>query len=61
MAVLDRVFYLGGLPPRPNVGIARKQIDEIEAILGRALSPGTEEKLRETLHGYKKGRSTATN
>ena len=24
MAVLDRVFYLGGLP-RPNVGIARKQ------------------------------------
>ncbi|KAF5087085.1 MAG: O-phosphoserine--tRNA ligase [Methanoculleus horonobensis] len=54
MAVLDRVFYLGGLP-RPNVGIARKQLDEIEAILGRAVSPGTEEKLRETLHGYKKG------
>lgn len=32
MAVLDRVFYLGGLP-RPNVGIARKQLDEINAIL----------------------------
>ncbi|NQS78578.1 MAG: O-phosphoserine--tRNA ligase [Methanoculleus bourgensis] len=54
MAVLDRVFYLGGLP-RPNVGIARKQIEEIEAILGRAVSSETEEKLRETLHGYKKG------
>ncbi len=54
MAVLDRVFYLGGLP-RPNVGIARKQIEEIEAILGRAVPSGTEEKLRETLHGYKKG------
>ena len=54
MAVLDRVFYLGGLP-RPNVGIARKQIEEIEGILGRAVSPETEAKLRETLHGYKKG------
>ena len=32
MAVLDRVFYLGGLP-RPNVGIARKQLDEINGIL----------------------------
>jgi O-phosphoseryl-tRNA(Cys) synthetase len=27
-----RVFYLGGLP-RPNVGIAKKQIDEINEIL----------------------------
>ncbi|MDN5339917.1 MAG: O-phosphoseryl-tRNA synthetase [Euryarchaeota archaeon] len=54
MAVLDRVFYLGGLP-RPNVGIARKQVEEIEAILGRTISSETEEKLRETLHGYKKG------
>nr|WP_320162468.1 O-phosphoserine--tRNA ligase [uncultured Methanoregula sp.] len=32
MAVLDRVFYLGGLP-RPNVGIARKHLDEINEIL----------------------------
>ncbi len=32
MAVLDRVFYIGGLP-RPNVGIARKQLDEINEIL----------------------------
>ncbi|MCK9307760.1 MAG: O-phosphoserine--tRNA ligase, partial [Methanoculleus sp.] len=54
MAVLDRVFYLGGLP-RPNVGIARKQIEGIEAILGRAVPSEIEEKLRETLHGYKKG------
>ncbi len=54
MAVLDRVFYLGGLP-RPNVGIARKQVDRIEAILGREIPPETEEQLRETLHAYKKG------
>jgi O-phosphoseryl-tRNA synthetase len=38
MAVLDRVFYLGGLP-RPNVGIARKQLDEINEILQSHSSP----------------------
>jgi O-phosphoseryl-tRNA synthetase len=54
MAVLDRVFYLGGLP-RPNVGIARKQVEQIERILNRELSGQVEEHLRETLHGYKKG------
>nr|WP_319376919.1 O-phosphoserine--tRNA ligase [uncultured Methanoregula sp.] len=76
MAVLDRVFYLGGLP-RPNVGIARKQLDEINEILRshknthihentatvsdahlhhhyQQMTPGTEERLRETLHAYKK-------
>lgn len=76
MAVLDRVFYLGGLP-RPNVGIARKQLDEINEILmshtgtrvhahsvvaGEAhlhaqyppMTKETEERLRETLHAYKK-------
>ena len=76
MAVLDRVFYLGGLP-RPNVGIARKQLDEINEILMSHRSPlahgdavpveqahlhehyqsmtkETEERLRETLHAYKK-------
>ena len=76
MAVLDRVFYLGGLP-RPNVGIARKQLDEINEILKSHKNPlvhaesapaneihhgshyeqmtaQTEERLRETLHAYKK-------
>lgn len=38
MAVLDRVFYVGGLP-RPNVGIARKQLDEINDILQSHHSP----------------------
>jgi len=54
MAVLDRVFYIGGLP-RPNVGIAQKQVAGIEAILARPITHETEERLRETLHGYKKG------
>ncbi len=53
MAVLDRVFYLGGLP-RPNIGIAKKQLDEIAAITGKAPEPAVEERLRETLHAYKK-------
>jgi O-phosphoseryl-tRNA synthetase len=53
MAVLDRVFYLGGLP-RPNVGIARAQLDAINGILGTPMNAETEEKLRETLHAYKK-------
>lgn len=54
MAVLDRVFYLGGLP-RPNVGIARERLDAINAILGTRMEEATEEALRECLHGYKKG------
>jgi O-phosphoseryl-tRNA synthetase len=53
MAVLDRVFYLGGLP-RPNVGIARDRLEKINTILGKTMAATTEEKLRETLHAYKK-------
>ena len=53
MAVLDRVFYIGGLP-RPNVGIARAQLDAINEILKKPMPAPTEEKLRETLHAYKK-------
>lgn len=52
-AVLDRVFYLGGLP-RPNIGIARKQLEEIGGILGREVTETMEANLRETLHAYKK-------
>ncbi|MBN1194317.1 MAG: O-phosphoserine--tRNA ligase [Methanomicrobiaceae archaeon] len=52
-AVLDRVFYLGGLP-RPNVGIARAELDAIGTIIGHPLSGGEENGLRETLHAYKK-------
>jgi O-phosphoseryl-tRNA synthetase len=53
MAVLDRVFYLGGLP-RPNVGISQSQLQQIGEILGTPLSSEAEQKLRETLHAYKK-------
>lgn len=53
MAVLDRVFYLGGLP-RPNVGIGKAQIDQINQIIHRSLTDSDEELLRKTLHAYKK-------
>jgi O-phosphoseryl-tRNA synthetase len=53
MAVLDRVFYLGGLP-RPNVGIARDRLEKINTFLGKVMPAATEDKLRETLHAYKK-------
>ncbi|HOX35981.1 MAG TPA: O-phosphoserine--tRNA ligase [Methanoregulaceae archaeon] len=53
MAVLDRVFYLGGLP-RPNVGISREKLNAINDIIGTAMTTETEEKFRETLHAYKK-------
>jgi O-phosphoseryl-tRNA synthetase len=53
MAVLDRVFYLGGLP-RPNVGIGKEQVEKINRVIGRQLSETDEEELRKTLHAYKK-------
>ena len=52
-AVLDRVFYLGGLP-RPNVGVGKERVAQIERIIGRELGEDGEERLRGTLHAYKK-------
>lgn len=53
LAVLDRCFYIGGLP-RPNVGISDERIEEIKNILGE-LSDDNVEKIRQILHSYKKG------
>jgi O-phosphoseryl-tRNA synthetase len=52
-AVLDRVFYLAGLP-RPNIGIAKAQVDQISRILGKPVGDEMERNLKETLHAYKK-------
>ena len=52
-AVLDRVFYLGGLD-RPNQGIGREELEGIARITGRAVEPDAEERLREILQQYKK-------
>ena len=54
-AVLDRVYYVGGLP-RPNVGISRERLEAIAAITGVPVDTATEEKLMKCLHGYKKGK-----
>ncbi len=53
LAVLDRCFYIGGLP-RPNVGISDERIGEIRNILGDMPDEGIE-KIRQILHSYKKG------
>jgi len=52
-AVLDRCFYLAGLP-RPDVGLGKEKIEEIEK-LGVKMTPEKVENLRKTLHKYKKG------
>lgn len=54
LAVLDRVYYLAGLP-RPNVGISDERFAQIEEIFGRGLTGADKETIREILHRYKKG------
>ncbi len=53
LAVLDRCFYLAGLP-RPNVGISDERIAMIKEILGDIGDDGIEI-VRKILHAYKKG------
>lgn len=53
LAVLDRCFYLAGLP-RPNVGISDERIARIREILGDIEDEGID-KIRKVLHSYKKG------
>jgi O-phosphoseryl-tRNA synthetase len=53
LAVLDRCFYIGGLP-RPNVGISDERIEGIKSIIGNISDEGVE-KIRLILHSYKKG------
>jgi O-phosphoseryl-tRNA synthetase len=54
-AVLDRVFYLGGLP-RPNQGIGAEELAGISRITGRPVNLEEEEKLRVLLQDYKKAK-----
>ena len=53
LAVLDRCFYLAGLP-RPNVGISDERIAQIKEILG-GVDDEAIETIRKVLHAYKKG------
>lgn len=55
LAVLDRCFYLAGLP-RPDIGISDDRIAQINRILNRELSGDEVEAVRQILHGYKKGK-----
>lgn len=51
LAVLDRCYYLAGLP-RPDVGLSQEKIDKIKSY-GIEFST---DKLQELLHSYKKGK-----
>ncbi|MDA0525819.1 O-phosphoserine--tRNA ligase [Methanococcoides alaskense] len=53
LAVLDRCYYLAGLP-RPNVGISDQRIAKIKEMLGGIDDEGVET-IRKVLHSYKKG------
>jgi len=53
LAVLDRCYYLAGLP-RPNVGISDERISTIKSILGDIGDEGIDI-IRKILHAYKKG------
>ena len=53
LAVLDRCFYLAGLP-RPNAGISDERISKIKEMLGD-LSTEDIDMIRKVLHAYKKG------
>lgn len=55
LAVLDRCFYLAGLP-RPDIGISDERIERINQLLIRELSADEVEAVRQILHGYKKGK-----
>jgi len=52
-AVLDRCFYLAGLP-RPDIGLGMEKIEKIEK-LGIELSDDKVDNLKNVFRGYKKG------
>ncbi len=53
-AILDRCFYLAGLP-RPNVGISEGKIKEMENIAGRKFNTKEINNSKEIFHKYKRG------
>jgi O-phosphoseryl-tRNA synthetase len=50
-AVLDRCYYLGGLP-RPDIGLSEEKISRMEDLGAKV----DREVLQDVLHGYKKGK-----
>jgi O-phosphoseryl-tRNA synthetase len=54
LAVLDRCFYLAGLP-RPNLGISDEKISRLNESLGEELTHDEVEEIQKILHRFKKG------
>lgn len=52
LAVLDRCYYLAGLP-RPDIGLSKKKIDNIRKL---GIEIENISKLQKVLHDYKKGK-----
>jgi len=55
LAVLDRCFYLATLP-RPDVGLSKDRIEDIERIIGRKVGDDEIRALQRVFHSFKKGR-----
>ena len=54
LAVLDRCYYLAGLP-RPDIGISAARVKQMSTLFGKQFSRDEIEALQDTLHRYKKG------
>ncbi len=54
LAVLDRCYYLAGLP-RPDIGISEARVKQMNEHFNKQFSEEEIEALRNTLHRYKKG------
>lgn len=52
LAVLDRCYYLAGLP-RPDIGLSYEKIEKLKKL---GISIENREALQKILHGYKKGK-----
>ncbi|RLI07774.1 O-phosphoserine--tRNA ligase [Candidatus Bathyarchaeota archaeon] len=56
--ILDRVFYLAGLP-RPDIGISREHVEKITGEIVPGAGPGLIEGLKAIFRAYKEGRVEA--
>ncbi len=54
LAVLDRCFYLAGLP-HPNIGISEERVLRMKDVLEKDLTEEDVETVRSVFHAYKKG------
>ncbi len=54
LAVLDRCYYLAGLP-RPDIGISASRVKQMSTLFRKQFSKDEIDSFQDTLHRYKKG------